>query len=265
MRSRDGVATSALCSRKGPAPVIAPTPVAPSPEKPERVVSTEKIDTVLTGNSLAKSMPPAADGSQFQVPENETPQSRRRRSNRHGQGTEKMSQIGFFTFLGALVSFITGIVLFAIPSFRPFGLGLFFLTYPILVCSLVFAILGWRQCARHRNRYDGDNAYAIITIVFSGISLGLLMIPLVRGFHTGMVRAQAERQSYQSAAPASTPVAPATPATPPITGPTASPVTGSSGSPAGSLFIAKSPPAATRFPTVQFLFFTRHPRLPGFK
>ena len=174
--------------RKGPPAATAPASTTPLPEKPAPV-PTGTIETVLRDDP-PKPMPPAADSSRFQLPPEEASSSRRRRS--HDGGTEELSQVGFFIFLGALMSFLLGFFFLHNPATRSFGVVFILLTYPSMISSFVLAILGWRKCEKHPNRYEESKTFVTVTLVLSGLSLVLLCFPLVQAIRTGMAWSHTE-------------------------------------------------------------------------
>jgi len=180
--------------RKGPAPAMASTPAAPPPEKPAPVVAG-KIDTVLQGDPPAKPMPPAADGSRFQVPAEESSESRHRS---RGLRTEKNSRLSFFIFLGAFVTLFVAGFFSHNPDTRALGGLLGLLSLTSIVGSVVLGVLGWRKCARHPGRYQNSQIFAILTVIFGGL-LSLFMVPaFIYGMVHGLSRVRAGQSTYQT-------------------------------------------------------------------
>jgi hypothetical protein len=204
-RSDFGTLPNPSPSRIGAAVVPAPeTTAAPKVEEIARTASAsvtaaaEKAEDIAPLNALLKPMPPAVEGSRFELPPDEAAATRRRS---HRNKKEKRCVLSFCLFLGAFVGNFIAILLGRSDGTAAIGGLLALLVIPALIWSLVLAGLGLRECARYPGRYLQSKLFAILTLVFGGLFALCLLPGLIQGAHAVAAGARARREFASSREP----------------------------------------------------------------
>lgn len=181
--SRAGVSSVVTAVQK---PVMAePGAGVPTPTPVQEAAAIQKL-AEHSGLAPAKPMPPAADGRQFQ-----TDAETSRTTHRHRRKLEKRSATAFVLFLLSLVALLAAMLVPRHGNRMLAGEVLLFIMLPAWVCSMIFAVFGWKRSARFPGRYtDASKICATITLALGGL-MGLVVVPLaIFGIFAGINSAQ---------------------------------------------------------------------------
>lgn len=173
-----------------------PTPVT-TPEK--ETIAQRKTEEIAGEPATVKPMPPAREAIPLQ-----TISEAARPSQRRPRKLEKRCAWGFYLIIFSAVAFLSAMPIARYVGKATAGFILMFIVVPSWLSSLMLAIFGWKQTARHPGRYtDTGKLFATLTFTLGGMA-GLVLVPmLIYAFTRGIDNAQAHaRHDYVESAPA---------------------------------------------------------------